>query len=932
MKQFLIALVFLTTAFSYAQDTGSIVGKLTDKEYNNESLAFANILIKGTTKGTTSDMDGLYAFENLEPGTYTLIYSFVGYETQEIPLTVVVGKVTEANVVMGASAAALSEIVITTTSRKDSEVALLLEQRNAVEIKESIGSIELAKLGVSDAATAATKISGVSSSEASGDVYVRGLGDRYLYTTLNGMTVPSDNVDKKNIDLGLFPTRLVQSISISKNFSPENSSDQSSGSIDITSRSLNGINELQFGFESGLNTQAIGQSKFKRTANQDDISFGFYSSNMTTKDAITQQSWDTESTTLPIDYSYTLTAGTKIGDKFKVLFSGSQSSDFEYNEGTFQQFNRNLLDVNYTDATNYSNTISTTGLVDMSYDFDDNHNVRALSLFVNKLTDQVFEAGRNRDGFVFEEVNDPDSYSQYVVDQNTIQTRLWINQIMGDHQIGTRNHLTWGYGYNQMDADEPNRIRNEVNIKKPTDTEAETIELANQGGTQQRKSFQDIEDSEYSARIKDVFNVFENDTISSLKLTVGGNYRYKTRDFESQVYGVDEIGAPGQVVPPSIDDIGSVFTQENFDNGSLSLVQQLPDTYNGELNSASGFLSVNYSINKFNFILGARYQNDEIIVDYNVGNAPGGRDGSVTKNYDNIYPALNVRYALNEKNNFRLAASKTITLPEFKEIAPFGYVSPTNQVVVGNTGLEASNVYNFDIKWELFPSRKELISATGFYKYIDNPINRTLDRGSSGYFSFYNTSDRAQVIGLELEADLGLVSSTEDNGYNLDLGFNFTRMWHTQDLRTFYNYNGSIANTFTYNGKDEIGLEGASDYIVNASLNFSTNWERAFNANISGNYASDKIYALGSAPDSQTTQSNLYNNEIIEKGFVVLNATFSQELSDNIDLSFKAFNLLNPEIKRTQDVRSIATGTESTETIRSYKNGATISLGVNINF
>ncbi|QDO93014.1 TonB-dependent receptor [Formosa sediminum] len=932
MKQLLIALVFLTTAFNYAQDTGSIVGKLIDKEYNNEPLAFANILIKGTTNGTTSDMDGLYSFNNLEPGEYTLIYSFVGYETQQVPLTVISGKVTEANIVMGASAAALDEIVITTTSRKDSEVALLLDQREAVEIKESIGSIELAKLGVSDAATATTKISGVSSSEASGDVYVRGLGDRYLYTTLNGMTIPSDNVDKKNIDLALFPTRIVQSISISKNFAPENSADQSSGSININSRSLVGNNEIKLGLQSGFNTNAIGQSKFKRTANRDDISFGFYSSNLSTKDAITEQSWDTESTSLPIDYRYTLTAGTKIGDNFKILFNGSQSSKFEYNEGTFQQFNRNLEDVKYTDATNYINTISTTGLVDMAYKINDDHDLRAVSLFVNKMTDQVFEAGRNREGFVFEEVNDEDAYSQYVKDQNTKQTRLWVNQIMGDHQLGTKNHITWGLGYNRMDADEPNRIRNEVNIKKPTDTESESIELANQGGTQQRKSAQEIEDSELNARIKDELKIFEKENESTLMVAFGANYRYKTRDFQSTVYGVDEVGAPGQVVPPSLDELGAVFTQDNFDSGVLSLTESLPDSYNGELNSASGFFSANYAVNKFNFNLGARYQKDEIIVDYNVGNAPGGREGSVTKEYSNIYPVFNVKYALNEKNNFRIAASKTITLPEFKEIAPFGYVSPTNQVVVGNIDLEASDVYNFDVKWELFPSNKELISATGFYKHIKNPINKTLDRGSSGYFTFENTSDKAEVFGLELEANMDIIASTDDNGYNLDFGFNFTKMWHNQDLKTIYNQDGSIANTYTYNGKDEIGLEGASDYIVNASLNFSTNWERTFNANISGNYASDKIYALGSAPDSQTVTSTLYNNEIIEKGFAVLNATLSQELSDNININFKALNILNPNIKRTQDVYTSSTGVESTQVTRSYKNGTTISLGININF
>ena len=120
-----------------------------------------------------------------------MVFSFIGYETLEIPnVQVVVGKVTEINTDLGSSAATLDEVVIKTVSRRDSEVALLLEQKGAIDIKESIGAQELAKLGVSDAGTATTKISGVTSSEASGDIYVRGLGDRYLYTTMNGLPIP----------------------------------------------------------------------------------------------------------------------------------------------------------------------------------------------------------------------------------------------------------------------------------------------------------------------------------------------------------------------------------------------------------------------------------------------------------------------------------------------------------------------------------------------------------------------------------------------------------------------------------------------------------------------------------------------------------------------------------------------------------------------
>ena len=217
-----ISLLFfqLTVFFAFAQETGGVVGKLLDAELNNEPLAFANILIKGTTTGTTSDFDGLYEIAGLDPGTYTVVYSYLGYETVEIPnVEIVAGKVTNINVPLSASAGvALEEVVVTTVARKDSEVALLLDQRKAVEIKESIGAREMAKFAVSDASAATQKISGVTSSESSGDIFVRGLGDRYLVTTLNGLPVPSDDVEKKNIDLSLFPTRFIKSVSIQKTY------------------------------------------------------------------------------------------------------------------------------------------------------------------------------------------------------------------------------------------------------------------------------------------------------------------------------------------------------------------------------------------------------------------------------------------------------------------------------------------------------------------------------------------------------------------------------------------------------------------------------------------------------------------------------------------------------------------------------------------
>ena len=119
-------------SISYAQETtkGTIAGKLMDKEMSGETLPFANVIIKGTSLGTTTDIDGLYSLDNLAPGTYTVIYSFVGYETLEVPnVTVIAGKVTEINTALGSSAASLDEVVIKTVARRDSQVALLIEQK-----------------------------------------------------------------------------------------------------------------------------------------------------------------------------------------------------------------------------------------------------------------------------------------------------------------------------------------------------------------------------------------------------------------------------------------------------------------------------------------------------------------------------------------------------------------------------------------------------------------------------------------------------------------------------------------------------------------------------------------------------------------------------------------------------------------------------------
>ena len=917
------------------QETGSIVGTITDKEVNNEPLPFANVLIKDTTKGTTSDFDGLYEIADLEPGTYTVVYSFLGYETVEVPgVAVEAGKVSTIDIPMSANQGlALDEVVVITTARKDSETALLLDQKKAVEIKESIGAQQLGKIGVSDVATATTKISGVSSSEASGDVFVRGLGDRYLSTTLNGLPVPSDDVEKKNIDLGLFPTRVIQNVSVSKTYSSQSTADQSSGTINISSRELAGQSELSIGARAGVNTN-VAQSgvydNFKVSPNSRNTDYGFYAQNRSTQQLITEQGWNTIQRENPIDYSYNFVMGKKIKEKFAALLTASHSNSHEYGQGLFRQFRSNFIDDTITDATTFARKATTSGMLDLTYFINDKHKLKSSTFFINKLTDQVFEGGRNGEATIFEETDPAEGLFQFIRDQNIKQTRLLVTQLLGTHRISEKNSIEWAGGYNLVNADEPNRIRNEINY----DPDGTFFQLGRTGGFQQRKSKQEIEDVEFSGYLKDVLQIIDEDE-KSFKIELGLNYRNKQRDFSSQFIGVEER-ATNVIAPPSIDNIGSIFQQGNFDNGLLELNILQPDLYKGELISQAAFADINVGLKKWNFNVGLRYQKDEINVGFDVGNFPG-RIGESNKDYNNLYPSLNIKYSLNEKHGLRLALSRTITLPEFKEISPFEYVSQTGQVTRGNPNLEASRDLNYDLKWEYFPSSGQLISLAGFYKNISDPINKVQDRGSAGVFSFFNSGEKAEIYGIEAETKVDLIKpieNTEDgslSGYSLNLTANATRMWHTQDLKEERDLDGNFIRTFRYKGLTETDLQGASDWIFNGSLNFGTAGENAFNTSLTANYASDKIFALG-APEIQSQSDTFYNDAIIENGFVSLDAVLTKEFGEHLRVRLIGRNLLNPEIKRTQLVRPSTTNIETEEIVRSYTAGVQFSLGINYEF
>lgn len=945
MKNLFLLLSLLIVSLCSAQ-TGSVAGKLTDKEFNDEPLSFANVFLKGTEKGVTSDIDGLYEIADVEPGDYTLVVSYVGYETQEIPINVVADKVTNVNVGMAANTAGLGEIVITTTTRKNSEAALLLDQKKSIEIKESIGQEQIRALGISDASAATTKIVGVSKSDgAGGQIYVRGLGDRYLTTTINGLPVPSDDVERKNLNLELVPARFIENVAISKTFSPSQSADQASGNIDVVTNAISSRRTLAASVSAGINSNTADVfDDFKVTAVNDDVTAGIFSrpySGENLDEALTGQSWNTQNADIPMNYSFGFTAGGFLDEdgKFRVYFSGGQSVDNEYREGLFREFDQAQRTDSIPDGDNrfWRRSVNTSGLLTAQYRINDDNRITANMMAVNKVFQETYEAGRDGGAIIFEELTREEAGFQFVRDQNLKNTLLLVNQLLGEHDISENNTFTWGAGYNRLAADEPNRIRNEVNILNANPSrgiEAGTLELGNTGGFQQRKTTQEILDNEFAGTLRDKIILSETEEGDvKYEIAFGGDARNKQRDFRSQFLGLDEVST-GSVNPESIDNLSAVFTQTNIDNGLLRIIEQAPDTYDARLTSYAGFVDFLAVFGELTAEVGLRYQNDNIDLNYDVGQAPGGREGEVEKNYERFYPSFNLKYDLNEKSALRLSGSLSQTLPEFKEIAPFTYLNPIGFATAGNLRLEASKNYNLDIKYELFPQDEELISVTGFYKRIEDPINKTLRLGGEDIFSFFNTGSEARVVGIEVEARKFIIKSS-DSLPTLKVSGNVSYLNHVQDLKTFdegVGFNGQ-ARTFRYRGIDEIGLEGASDWTSNLALTFNTNTVTPLQLTLAANYASDRLFSLG-APRNQDNPDEFFNGEILETGVVKLDFIFSQELSENLTIGGAVRNILNPTIERYQFVSSDPDGSTdfTEETILSYSRGVVANLSLNYTF
>ncbi|MDX1286436.1 MAG: carboxypeptidase-like regulatory domain-containing protein, partial [Draconibacterium sp.] len=244
----LIAMFLFQISFS---QTGVVTGVINDGEYN-DVLSFANVIVKGSQTGTTSDFDGKYNLK-LDAGTYTLVFSFVGYQTKEITeVKINPGQTTTVDVTLNASAGQLDEVVVTTTARKNTEASVLSIQKNSVTLMDGLSLESIKKTGASDVASAVQNVPGVSV-QGGKYVYVRGLGDRYTKSILNGMEVPGLDPDRNTLQLDIFPSQILENVLITKSATADQPADFTGGVINIVTKDIPSRAEYSISLGVGYN-------------------------------------------------------------------------------------------------------------------------------------------------------------------------------------------------------------------------------------------------------------------------------------------------------------------------------------------------------------------------------------------------------------------------------------------------------------------------------------------------------------------------------------------------------------------------------------------------------------------------------------------------------------------------------------------------------
>lgn len=912
-------MVLLLPAFIWAQN-GTVRGQVIDGE-TGEPLFSANVVLKGTLNGVTTDFDGNFEI-SAEPGTYTVEISFIGLSSVSITDVVIkAGEVTAINPVkLEASSQELGEVTVTVEATRNTETALITVKKKSASVMDGISAAKLRKTGDSDAGDAAKRVTGVSV-EGGKYVYVRGLGDRYTKTMLNGVDVPGLDPDRNSIQIDIFPTTLLENMVITKSSLAELPADYTGGLVNIetkefpvkkifsVSASVNYNPSMHFnsdyinyeggatdflGFDDG--TRAVPAEvrtgdPLLRPLFTDDARVASFNRSFSRELGVDQ-------TTSPMDFGfgvtsgnqYTLESGNKLGYIFSATYKNetrfydnvvygeyvipAASDDFELDQSVAQtgiEARKNIL---------------LGGLAGIAYKTPQAKYKMTLMHLQNGESTAAQGVVESKDAVP--------GQSNYFADADILfysQRGLTNLLLSGEHFINDGAwKIEWTASPTLSNITEPD-LRRTAFTRRPSGP----IFAPGEGGNPSR-NWRFLDEINTVGKV-DVTREFKWFDERPAKLKFGASHVYKNRDYE--IVGVDL-----QVLtsaPTFSGDPDDVLTEENlYPTGelfySITSGNPNPNEFNSRSSNIGTYVSGEFSpILNFKTIIGVRM---EYFTQHHTGRslAPARvLDDEKVLDAVDFFPSANLIYALNENQNLRFSYSRSIARPSFKELSFAQIIDPTNNRIFNgglftysdwDGNLTETRINNFDLRWELFMERGELISVSGFYKTFNDPIElvRIAEAFTTSEFQPRNVGD-GELFGFELEARKNLMFITPAlKRWSVSANYTWVRSYISMTQTEIGN-----REQFQKDGQtigDTRPMAGQAPYIINAGLSYD-DIDKSFNAGLYYNVKGKTLDVVGGGifPDVYTEPFHSLN--------FTANKTFGEE--GRTSVNFKVANILGDD-------------------------------------
>lgn len=892
-------------------ETGRVVGRVIDGQTGG-GLTGVVVVVVESGVSTLSGVDGRFVLTEIIAGDISIRAENLGYATKTVTgITVPSNGTVEANITLAIQALELEAISVSAAAERGSVARALDQQRTATNIVSAITAEQMARSPDGDAAAAMQRVSGVTVQEGK-FVFVRGLGERYTTTSLNGARVPSPEPERKVVPLDLFPSGLLQTITTSKTFTPDQPGDFSGAQVNIETREFPADRQITLSLGGGFNARTNSNILAAPTAGAEWLGFGSADrelprivedagslltspsqQDMNELVASFRNAWSVRRETPAPNGSFGLSIGGTdpiIGQRISYLASLTYSRSTDIKEDQVRAIalpdGEGTREVDRYEGTTGNQSVLWGGLLQ-------------LSSLVGSNSRLVLNATYNRgsDNEARSETGHNENLARNLIVERLrfVERNVFSTQLKGEHELGDRHRFEWSGTLSGVTRNEPDR--SEVvygELVDPASGESRGFGWLSSTSEGAVRTFADLDENaaELSANYR-----LRLGTSLPTYLEIGSLFRDTERDAINRAYSLTAFGlseADRVLGPEQIFD--GRFTQPDHSHFRITPLSQ-GGSYRAEDRLTAGYAMADLGIGeRLRVIAGARIEVNDLRVE---GESTVLTPFLTDTSYTDILPALSVNYELGESMNLRLSASQTLSRPEYREQADVSFREVIGgEVVRGNSNLVRTLIQNADLRWEWYPNAGEVVSVAVFGKRFENPVERIYVGTSGSRLVTFVNAARANNYGVELEVRKRLGTLTEA-----------LEPWTVFANTTLMESTIELGEDISSQTNPERRMVGQAPYVVNAGLTWAVPSGRT-SATLLYNIVGKRIVSAGALPLP----------DVYEEPRDVLDFSLRLALPGALAAKLDAKNLLDSPSEETQ----------GSVTRQYYKAGRSFSFGLSL--